>query len=592
MDDAAASATLDALPVAVAVFDDAGNARWCNRTLRLLADQKGDDNAVNRLLGAMAASDAVAAARQSGKPAAASARLPTDRGLLDREVAAVPIEVAGATAVVASFASAATLGSAALELDEVTARVEAMLEHTADLITVLDADGTIRFSNAAAGRVTGFSGGQVNGLNAVDLVHPEDVERVAIALAEAMTTEGVASPIEFRLRFADGTWHDVEALVNNLLGTQPIDGLVVTVHDLTERKRSAAWARSIVENLTDVIVILDANFEVTYVSPAISRLIHAPPETNIGMSAFNDVHPDDLSRVDETLSGLAAAPPGSTVSVDFRLESRPGSGNWRWVEATAVNRLDDPAVAGMICTLRDVTEQRALERLKDDFLATVSHELRTPLATIMGFADLLRREAVDVDLRADLLGRIVNNAEDMRSMVDNLLDFSALEAGKVTAREARLGVRDTVTNAIETVGNHLARHHVEVNIADELVVLADPHGFGHVLRNLLTNAVNYSEAGTSITISAARDDDVIRIEVRDEGIGIPEDQQQLVFERFFRSNGAVFAGRGTGIGLNIVRRYVDLMNGKVGVTSAPGEGSTFWVDLPAAPRAGRIAGTG
>lgn len=592
VDDRALASALEALPIAVIIVDRDGAAVWANAAARTIVDRNRSDTndiAFERLVDAVANSDAVREAWQdgSGKAIAASARLPTDAGLIEREVTAVAV----GDAVIASFPTAADVRASDEEQAAVVARVEALLEHTADIITVLDADGTIRFSNASAGRITGFSGGAVNGRNAIELVHPDDADRVAIDLLAALERPGVGPMTELRLRFADGTWHHVEARINNLIGVAPIDGLVVTIHDVTERIRSEARARSLVENLTDVVVILDAHFEVTYASPAIDRIIHAPADSNIGMSAFNDVHPDDADAVRAVLTDLVASEQGSVIRIDFRLETRPGTGDWRWIEATAVNRLDDPAVCGIVCTLRDVTEQRELDRLKDDFLATVSHELRTPLATITGFADLLRHDEVDEDLRGDLLDRIAASADEMRSMVDNLLDFSALDAGKVGANLAPVDLRDAVASAISTLGQQLDRHHVHNDVPAGLVAYADPYGLGHVMRNLLGNAAKYSEKGTDITVTGSRNGSTLRVEIADRGIGIAPEHQALVFERFYRAPGAMFAGRGTGIGLNIVRRYVELMDGRVGVRSRPGAGSTFWVELPV-PERDAQAGTG
>jgi len=485
--------------------------------------------------------------------------------------------------------------------DEVRVRLEAMLEHTAEMITVLDADGTIRFSNAAAGRLTGLSGKDVTGRFAFDLIHPDDLEQVTAAYQRALATPGPTDHVEFRLRFGDGRWHDMDATVNNLLGVEGINGLVVSLRDITDRKAAEARREALLANLSDVIVVLNDQFEVTYASDSISNVIDAPPDTNLGMSAFNDIHPDDLPAAIDALGSLIGAEPGATVRVEARLESRPGSGVWRWMEATAVNRLTDPAVNGIVITLHDVTEQKQaalqlqaayererenaarlaeLDRLKDDFLATVSHELRTPLAAIVGFADLIARDAIDEDMRAELVRRISASAADMRSMIDNLLDFSALEAGSINLDLAPVCVREALDAALISVEHQLADHVIDDRVADE-VVIADEHGLGHVLRNLLTNAAKYSEAGTTIAIRAMRRDDVVDIEVADHGVGIDTSEQERVFERFYRAPSASFVARGSGIGLNIARRYAELMHGSLSVRSTVGEGSTFTISLPA-----------
>ncbi len=383
------------------------------------------------------------------------------------------------------------------------------------------------------------------------------------------------------------------------------------MHDVTERNvaeaeaaRSTAYLQSLIENLSDVIVVLDSDFEVVWTSPALASIIDAPVETNIGMSAFNDIHPDDLPAVAEALASVAAAPLGEIALVKLRLESRPGSGEWRWIEATAVNRLGDPHVAGIVCTLRDVTDahnaaaelQAAFERertaaerlreldvLKDQFLASVSHEMRTPLAIIIGFADLLERgPEVNDDVRREAVDRILASATEMRGMVENLLDFSALEAGKLIVRRRPVPLLASVRATAGTIRSLLESHPLDLDIDDYLVVDADPDALDRITRNLLSNASKYSDRGKTVTVSGRRVGDQIEIAVSDDGVGISDDQQALVFERLYRAPGAAFAARGTGVGLNMVRRYAELMGGTVDLESEVGVGSTFRVRLPAA----------
>jgi signal transduction histidine kinase len=346
--------------------------------------------------------------------------------------------------------------------------------------------------------------------------------------------------------------------------------------------------------------VLDEHFEVVWSTPGIEAIIEAPAATNVGMSAFNDVHPDDLERVSGALAEIASAPLGERARVELRLEARPGSGRWRWIEATVVNRLGDPHVAGLVCTLRDVTEAKAaaaelqsafdrlreLDTMKDQFLASVSHEMRTPLAIIIGFADLLGRdEDLDTTVRAEAIERIRISAAEMRAMVENLLDFSALEAGRLTVALRPVQVAKTVDVALTTVQALVADHPIVVDVPDDLHVVADHDGLDQILRNLLANAAKYSDRGRPITISATRTQsggEEVAVTVTDEGVGIPDEQQSLVFERLYRGPGAAFVARGAGVGLNMVKRYAELMGGTVSVRSVVGAGSTFTVRLRAA----------
>ncbi|HEX2850236.1 MAG TPA: PAS domain-containing sensor histidine kinase [Acidimicrobiales bacterium] len=605
---------LEGLPMAVVIVDDGGRIVWSNTALSRLARL---DTARANLTAALERGLAEAGAAGAGADALGMGSfvvaIPTDRGVVEREVWVARV---GAHRVLVLHADA-DLRAGGLAGDELFARLEAMLEHTGDIITVLDRSGHIRFSNAAAGRLTGLSGGEVNGRFALDLIHPDDAQTVAQGFADVLEEPGAAVSADVRVLFADGEWHYVEAIAENLLHVPSVEGVVVTLHDVTDRVRveeeaveREARLRSLVENLTDVIVVLDERFDVTFVSPGIAKIIDAPADTNIGMSALNDIHPDDLASVMALLERVSAAPLGATERTEVRLEARPGAGLWRWLEATAVNRLDDPGVRGIVVTLHDVTERKAAERqlqeafereretaerlreldqMKDDFLATVSHELRTPLAAILGFAELLRRTDLDDVVRDEVLARLSGSASSMRSMVDNVLDFSALEAGKVVLRSAPVDVAAAVDGAISSLGETVTRHVLSVQIAPGVAVQADADGVGHVLRNLVSNAAKYSPEGSTITVTASREDGgtahgdgAVRIVVEDRGIGMSEEETSRVFERFYRGPGASFVGRGSGIGLSIVRRYIDLMGGSVVVSSERGAGSRFEVFLPVA----------
>lgn len=607
---ALAKATLQRLPLAVLTIDDQGRCVFANDAALRLLEQNSEEG-MHRLTSALVAPEGpVERALASGSEESGEMRLPTDSGLIDRFVSVSPLDGEGERLAIVTFYGTAERTAAEEAEREIRSRLEAMLEHTNEIITVLDGDGVVLFSNAAAGRLTGFAGSEVNGRSAFDLVHPEDRDLAAMKFIEAMGAPGSVTEAELRVSYADGTYHDVEVHLNNLLDDEHVKGLVVTIHDITERRRnelrlqqSEERHRSLIQNLTDVIVVLDDSFEVSYVSPAIERVIAAPAESNLGMSAFNDIHPDDIASVLQVLEEVREGGLGATKQIELRLDRRSGTGDWRWLESTTVNRLEDPAVGGIVCTLRDITEQKAaaanlqaaferereaaerlreLDRLKDEFLSTVSHELRTPLTSIVGFSRLLAGGEVDGDMEGQLLRRIAANASEMEVMVEQLLDFSSLEAGKTLVRLEPVDVGGAARAAVDRLAHHLAKHETKLEAGEGLVAIADTEGIGHVLRNLLTNAAKYSEPGTTITVGVGRQGDEVVVLVQDEGAGIAPELRERVFERFYRAPEAAHEGRrGSGVGLNVVKRYAELMRGRVWLESEVGRGTTFFVALPA-----------
>ena len=233
---------------------------------------------------------------------------------------------------------------------------------------------------------------------------------------------------------------------------------------------------------------------------------------------------------------------------------------------------------------RKVTERlRELDKLKDEFLSTVSHELRTPLTAIVGFAELLSEsDQLDPDRRGYLLDRIVANSTDMAGMVEQLLDYSRLQAERVTLHLEPLVLADLILRSMTTVAGALANHTVDVVADLPGPVMADALATERVLTNLFTNAAKFSPDGSAIRVRARVHGAEAVIDVGDDGPGVDPSDHARIFERFYQGIPALVGKRGTGLGLSIARQYVEMMGGRIWVTSAPGRGATFSFTVPLA----------
>jgi signal transduction histidine kinase len=232
---------------------------------------------------------------------------------------------------------------------------------------------------------------------------------------------------------------------------------------------------------------------------------------------------------------------------------------------------------------RDVVRKlRELDELKSDFLSTVSHELRTPLTAIGGFSQTLldRWDGLSDDVRSDFVKRIARHSGDLDALISELLDFSRLERGSLKIQSQPCDVRRYVEASVHKLGPVLARHEVVIDVPEGAVVLADPIACERALENLLTNAAKFSAPGTSIEVRAAEDGDRVVVSVKDSGLGIPADERDHIFERFYRiERGDHAKTGGTGIGLAIVKEFIEAQGGSVWVNSRPGEGSVFSFSL-------------
>ena len=256
-------------------------------------------------------------------------------------------------------------------------------------------------------------------------------------------------------------------------------------------------------------------------------------------------------------------------------------------EGTWIQRFSAPVrdeagqIAGRIFVLRDVTRERQAARAKAELVATVSHELRTPLTGVLGFAELLATDEVDEETRQQYVQVIVGEASRLRDLLNDFLDLQRVEERRLTVAPETVELRPLLETQAALCGAQSSRHRVELDAEDGLHVVGEPNRIAQMLANLLSNAVKYSPAGGTVRIRARRDGAVVRIEVADEGIGIPAEQQARIFERFFRvdSSDTRRIG-GTGLGLALVRELAEAHGGTAGFESVEGRGSTFWVELP------------
>ena len=275
--------------------------------------------------------------------------------------------------------------------------------------------------------------------------------------------------------------------------------------------------------------------------------------------------------------------------VSTRAETMPleRDGKERWVSISGVS-FDE----GVVYAFHDITEEHALEQIRQDLVATVSHELRTPLAAIFGSAVTLNRHDLELqqDIRDKLLNVIVDESARLTTIVNDLLLASRLDAGKLEVQIESCDARALVESVVDAARTHLPEAiRVELEpVADDVPSVAADEGLlRQVLDNLLDNAVKYSPAGGDVRLSVEAADAVVRFGVADQGLGIPAAEHGRIFEKFYRLDPDRTGGiGGTGLGLYIARELVRRVSGRIWVEANEGEGSTFYVELPAAAAAG------
>jgi PAS domain S-box-containing protein len=362
------------------------------------------------------------------------------------------------------------------------------------------------------------------------------------------------------------------------------------LHARTERALSGASAqqellRTIVESAQDGILALDAEGRVVLFSPGCERLTGlsaSEAEGRLASEVLRDVHGDGLPCPPECpvrpIGRLRGDQPAYS---ELRLESPDGSG--RWVGATLARVPGRrPGRVRSVMVLRDITSAKEMDELKSNLLATISHELRTPLTSIRALSELLAEHDLGDPAEAREMAATINReSERLGRLVENVLDATRIEAGRLPTHPRPVDLEPVVHEAIAALAGQAPLRFDLALPASLPRVMADPDRLRQVLDNLLSNAAKYAAAGGSARISGECDGPTVRLSVADRGPGIPATELPHLFERFHRvdANGSA---RGAGLGLFISNSLVELMGGRLEVTSRLGEGSCFSLFLPRA----------
>jgi len=494
-------------------------------------------------------------------------------------------------------------------LRESEERFRALVQHTSDVINLMDADGVLLYASPAVESVFGAKPHWVVGTSAFDYMHPDDRERVEEAFAEAIKAPGRGVTIRYRMRHVDGTWRHVESIGNNLLDDPAVGAVVLTTRDITERqdaaealRRSEERFRALVQHGSDMITVLDADGLVVYASPSAESILGWYEGEYVGRSTFGLLHPDDRERVRRLFVDVVART-GPMPPIQSRMRHK--NGQYRLLESIATNLLDDPAVRGLVINSRDITERQQLENelLQSQKMEAVgrlaggiAHDFNNLLTVIAGYTALLLEEhAGNDEHRADLI-EIEKAATRGAALVDQLLSFGRRKMLMPTTLDLNEVVESTRELLSPVIG---ADVELVTHLAPSLdAVRADRTQIEQVLVNLAVNARDAMPSGGRVDIEtanvmldardvAARVDanagPHVMLSVHDTGIGMDLDTQAQVFEPFFTTKEV---GQGTGLGLSTAYGIVTQAGGHIAVESRPGAGTTFHVFLPAVAREG------
>lgn len=339
--------------------------------------------------------------------------------------------------------------------------------------------------------------------------------------------------------------------------------------------------KSLIENSSDVIVLIDSKGAINYTSPSTYKVLQYTPEELLGTSAFDRIHPDDKARLISLFQQLISKP-NKVISATFRLVRKDQS--IIWVDGVGTNLLSDPTVSSVILNYRDVTERIKLDESKTEFVSLSAHQLRGPVATIRWYTEsLMKAKAFPANLEGNLT-EIYKSILSMNDAINLLLNVSRFELGTVEIKGAPVNLRGVVMDVLSEQEKFIKDRDIKVTNSTKVKIpdiIGDVDLIKIILENLIGNAIKYTPKGGKINVSLTPQEDNILFKIKDSGIGIPIKDQPKIFTKLFRgSNVKKLEPRGLGLGLYLIKLVVDLKGGSIWFESEEDKGTTFFVEFP------------
>ena len=343
-----------------------------------------------------------------------------------------------------------------------------------------------------------------------------------------------------------------------------------------ERSKS----RTIINCMTDGVMVVNRRGKIVLVNSAAVRIFSGLSDFRVPMALDDAI---DCKMLKDLVVDVSR-PESSTV-----IETReiPIDGTTYMVNAGPVYDIAGESL-GVVAVLRDITALKRLDAAKSMFVSMVAHEVKSPLATIESLIHVVLDEDAGEDPRRDreMLLKALSRSESLRMMIGELIDITAIETGNFTFRRAATDVVDVVKEAVELLKEKAEAKHIALALdhdgtAESRPVLADRNALFIILRNLIDNAVKYTPENGHVNVSVSCNGMYMTVSVRDDGIGIADGNKDRIFDEFYRvKNDFTVHVPGTGLGLTLVKKLVDIHHGKITVQSESGGGSTFRASLP------------
>lgn len=497
------------------------------------------------------------------------------------------------------------------EMAKSAKRFRSLIKNSSDIVVILDTEGAFHYVNDSATKILGFQPRELVEKSIYEYLYPQDQISFRLSFDNALGRHGESFTIQFRLRHRDGTWVFFEATGTNLLHDVSVSGIVLNMRDITDRKhveemlvKISRQNELILESAGEGVFGVNMLGKITFVNPAAAKMLGLEVEDIIGKhhgDIIQQLRHDLTPYPGEGLYGFISIRDGSIHRADDLLFKRR-DGSVFPVEYITTPIRDRGEIVGVVVTFNDISERKRAEeelrlakeeadtanRAKGEFLANISHEIRTPINSMLGFMELLGDTGLTAT-QAEYLNISRESAKSLLEIINDLLDYSKIEKGRIEIEETEFEPLPVFESTVELftaqAGERRIGLHAFIDPRLPRRLVGDPLRLKQVLNNLISNAVKFTPERGEVYLEVVPKRPtarrcVIHFSVKDTGIGIPVEKQDIIFQSFTQAESSI-ARRygGTGLGLSISSDLVKLMDGTIRLESTEGRGSRFFFEL-------------